>query len=1709
MTYTDTKSSNPGTTSFHKTLARILAFGGLLAVTSTGFASNVNKADNSNDLDLGTSWIGSLPPTSSDVALWDTTVSSANSTLLATNANWAGVKILNPGGPVTINSTSTNATAGATLTLGASGFDLSNASQQLTFGAPVALLETTAQDWIMGPGSYLLLNGGLVRASGNSATLNVNNSMGGTVNIPAGTASSLLLAGNTPFATVNSTDFAALDGGNNVVPANNLGFDGAYSAGGSISGTYGSPVLDVQGTTTGATQAFRLSSSLTVNNGIRFEVANTQNNQWTVDTGGSGRNLTTGAILVGPDVGAQSVTIGGPGAVRANGNAQDLILFQNNPYGDLIFTVGITVATGSSASPLVKTGPGRVILATNNSYTGPTRIEQGTLLVNGSTLANSAVTVNNSATLGGAGTVLGPITAMAGGIIAPGSTNGQGTLKLGGAVTLSSGSVLSFYTSTMPTTNTTALLNLTNNLVVNGTVNVSILSGSATVGQYPLIQWTNAVPAAVFSSFNLASLPPHLGAYLSNNISANSIDLVITNIAEPITWATGSGVWDINNSVNWIDASGNPSAYQQSGSLADSVVFGDSDSGPSPITVTLNTNVTPPSVTVNSTKNYTITGSGSIGGPGGLTKQGSGTLTLATANSFTGPVNLNGGTVLFSAATNLGAGPLNFGGGALQYASGSSDDLSVRTITFGAGGGTINDGGNSIYFQNSIGNNGVGGFTKSGSGTLWLYGTNRYSGNTLVAQGTLALNYSTFISNSVAIIVNGGATLDSSYFSPFTLSAPVAQGLFGAGTINGGLTLPAGTTISPGTNGVVGILNVTGGDVTFNGGTYACDISPSSADLLNLSGSLMLTSGKLQLNVSGSLANGSYKLIQYAGGLNSGTGSSGNLTISGFSQPGKSATLSDAVSGEIDLIIADTASDALTWSGNNGSTWDLDGSLNWLDGANSWAFTNGDTVTFNDTSSSGSVTVEAAVRPISVVVNNSAVNYTLMDGTGTGAGRISGSATLTKNGSGTLVLDTLNDNTGLVTINSGTVQVGDGGNNGDIGAGNIVDNAALVFMQPASRTVNGSISGSGSLTQQGSSTLILAQNNTYSGPTTIASGTLQVGTGTTVGTVGPAAITDNGTLNFNRSGTFTVNNGISGSGSVSFNGTATVTLAGTNNYNGITTVGSGTTVKLGSANVIPAFGAGSNNVSVSGKLDLNGFSQTVSRLNGTGNLVNDSGSATNVLTINYDGTGTADSTVLMADNDGTGGKVALLKLGTGSQILRAVNTYSGGTVVSNGNLNVRNGSSLGTGPVYLRGGNLSFAGLTFANSFKLDTNATFDVPNSGNVVFTGNVTGSNTLTVNILNNETFSWNGAATQLAGFTGNIVISNGPGSFRFQASQGSAAATFDMTGSTAQISSQSAGTYQLGALVGDSTPFLGAASGSTFVIGGKNLSTTFGGTLNATSNNLVKVGTGTFTLSGPNSFTGTTTVSNGVLALTGSSSLDSNSGISVNSGGTLDVSGINGGVLNLGKIANQTLSGGGTILGSVNATGNGIATINPGDSIGTLTINNALTLAGNSVLTMELNRTNAGATSDEIVAGSITANGTLDVTNLGPNLVNGDTFKLFNQPVTGFTAINLPATDSTGTNVYAWNNNIAVDGTIKLVSGGASPVNTTPTNLVFGVTNGQLSLSWPADHTGWHLQKQTNGLNSTSAWVNVPGAETTNLVTVPVNTTNGSVFFRMAYP
>ena len=76
--------------------------------------------------------------------------------------------------------------------------------------------------------------------------------------------------------------------------------------------------------------------------------------------------------------------------------------------------------------------------------------------------------------------------------------------------------------------------------------------------------------------------------------------------------------------------------------------------------------------------------------------------------------------------------------------------------------------------------------------------------------------------------------------------------------------------------------------------------------------------------------------------------------------------------------------------------------------------------------------------------------------------------------------------------------------------------------------------------------------------------------------------------------------------------------------------------------------------------------------------------------------------------------------------------------------------------------------------------------------------------------------------------------------------------------------------------------------------------------------------------------------------------------------------------------------------------------------------------------------------------------------------------------------------------------------------SGVPTARVNLAMSLSAGALNLTWPGDHTGWRLQVQTNapslGLGTT--WVDVPGSSLTNNLVIPVDPTQGSVFYRLVY-
>jgi len=264
-------------------------------------------------------------------------------------------------------------------------------------------------------------------------------------------------------------------------------------------------------------------------------------------------------------------------------------------------------------------------------------------------------------------------------------------------------------------------------------------------------------------------------------------------------------------------------------------------------------------------------------------------------------------------------------------------------------------------------------------------------------------------------------------------------------------------------------------------------------------------------------------------------------------------------------------------------------------------------------------------------------------------------------------------------------------------------------------------------------------------------------------------------------------------------------------------------------------------------------------------------------------------------------------------------------------------------------------------------------------------------------------------------------------------------------------------------------------------------------------VKQGLGTWTLSGSNVYFGSTTISAGTLTLAATGSINSTPSIDVQSGATFNVAAVSGGYV-LG--ASQTLKGNGSVAGNVTA--NGI--VAPGESIGTLTFSNNLVLAGTNV--MEIDRLGA-PNADLIVAAALTCGGELVITNSGDPLQGGDTFDLLNAAsFTGaFTLISLPPL-SPG---LGWDTStVAANGIIKVIV----TTSTTPTNISWSLSGGNLTLSWPTNHIGWTLLVQTNNLatgvsTDHADWGPVPGSAATNEVIIPIDAAKPAEFYRMAFP
>ena len=234
---------------------------------------------------------------------------------------------------------------------------------------------------------------------------------------------------------------------------------------------------------------------------------------------------------------------------------------------------------------------------------------------------------------------------------------------------------------------------------------------------------------------------------------------------------------------------------------------------------------------------------------------------------------------------------------------------------------------------------------------------------------------------------------------------------------------------------------------------------------------------------------------------------------------------------------------------------------------------------------------------------------------------------LIKSGTGTLILTGSNTATGLMTISAGTLQIGNGGSSGSI-ASNVFDSGTLAFNPGNSVTYAAVLSGSGTLRQTGAGTLILTGSNSFTGPTTINSGVLQLGGGGTSGSIdGTSGVADNGTLAFNRADNIAFAPSISGTGGVNKLASNMVTLTGASNYTGGTTVGAGALVVGGTlGNTAVTVNGGSltvNGILGSGAVAINGGGT----LGGTGTI----GGPVTIVTVTGGGYPTSPGAINLVD----------------------------------------------------------------------------------------------------------------------------------------------------------------------------------------------------------------------------------------------------------------------------------------------------------------------------------------------------------------------------------------------------------------------------------------------------------------------------------------------
>ena len=1404
--------------------------------------------------------------------------------------------------------------------------------------------------------------------SGTGGNLTVNlgaiNRTGGLINfnLPASgniTTSNTTLGG---WATVNGTDYAKVVGGN-IVAFTPLDYTNKDNAANWLDGEY----------ITDSTGFFNTVSGTKQLGGLRYTVAKS-----TTVTVSPGQTLgVDGTIIVAPSVLNTNQVITGGMMTGANGG--DLGIQQNSTGN---FTIASQIVDNGTATGFVKAGTGLVTLSNGaNSYTGATRVAQGTLSVG---------SIKNGGVASGIGA----------------SSAASSNLSLEGA-TLS-------YTGTGDTSDRGFTFAKSGAIIESG------------------VQVTNANANLTFSG--LVSSPD--GA---NFAKSGPGTLTLANSANAFT-----GIVTVNGGLlgaTTLANGGQASSIGAGGSGAANLVL--NGGGLQYIGVTTNTDRgftlgTSGGIVDVAAAGTTLTDSGIVTGGGRLTKNGAGTLVLSGANTYTGGNTVNTGILragaanvfgaLTSATTNLAntagvvldlnnfnnmIGPLNGGGanggnvtlgsGTLRIASG---DGNYSGVISGTGGVWRTNGGNQTF--NGCNNTYTGATTLDGAAITTDCLANGGQASGIGASGSASAN---LVFNSGNLIYTGGTvSIDRGFnllggYGIVTVANAATTLGFSGQVIGGGEFYKdaAGTLVLSGNNTYTNNTHVRGGilragSATAFGTTNSFWMDNTAGVLLDLNNfnanaGALIGGGSLGGNIA--LGTGTLTIRDglnqtYAGAI-TGTGSlvkngGGNQRLAGCNSTYTGATTINAGVLSVDCLADGGLNSSIGTSTSSPANLVINGTLNYVG--------DGDSTDRRFTMGTSGATLAAAgtgiveftsTAPVTLAGANTARTLTLT-GTNTGYNLLAaqldnngaGVTSLTKTGTGTWRLTNANSTyTGVTRINGGILsvdQMANGGQASSIGASTnaaanlVIGNGSTLRYTGAGDTTDHQFtldtgvtfiesSGTGALQFTNTGAVALLGTNATR---TIALG----GTNTGANTMG-GAMGDNGT----------------GKTTLAKNDSGTWILTGNNTYTGNTVINNG--------NLMIGNGGTTGNA-------------------GAGNVIVDS--PTSTLSLNRSDTFTFSGTL--------SGPGTLAQVGSGTSVLTSASNQIGATTIGNGTLQVNGGLVTPT--------------ISMAGASALTINGTVQAAGSAQTTLTGDA-GAQTITVG-------------------SGGTLLANGD--------LGDGSDVVNLSGTL------NTGTGSLGLGNGDDTLIL--HDGAQMLGGGVNASggggtdtlvvdTALGYTLDGaaidTFDVLTKQNTGTLTLTGSQAFAAGTHIDGGVLDVEGtmatpSISMADNTALNVN--GSINVGAANQAVIT-GSAGSNTISVGSTGILSANGdlgdgsdavtlageldTGASTLALGAGDDMLTLQSGAFITGAGVDAGAGTNDRLVLDNASDLILDGGQTAGFEfLEKDNAGTAKITGT------QSFSGGTAINqgvltLAGDFTTPSVTMADNTVLNVDGSLQAAGGGAT--------------------------------------------------------------------------